>query len=68
MLSKEEVKKMTEELGQFGEKYQVEGYLVSAKTGENIGEAFERITKKCIEGFGETTKAAFQTRCILDDI
>ena len=45
MLDEEEKKQAHLDLEEFSKKNNIQGFLVSAKTGENVGQAFELLTK-----------------------
>lgn len=46
----------------------MEGYLVSAKTGENVNLVFDKLTRECIAVFGTSTKDGLQAQTVIDDI
>lgn len=68
MIEGEEIEKAKAELNQFTKKHNVQGYLVSAKTGQNIYKAFEKLTRQCVKAFGTSTKDSSQAQTVIDDI
>ena len=42
--------------------------MVSAKTGINVGEAFEDIARICVSKFGDTRKDVSQNKTVVDEI
>jgi GTPase involved in cell partitioning and DNA repair len=67
-LQQEELEKAQVDLDQLKLKHRVEGFLVSAKTGQNVFTAFEQLTRVCVKFFGTSTKDSSQTQTVVDDI